>query len=419
LLVARCAYAHAYSLHCSFGKLIKLKIIIVAQRFPYPLDKGDRLTIYHLIKFLSERHQVTLITFKEPSHDPAWEAELQPYCEAIHTLPENRVRAYVNCAKGFFDDLPLQVHYSRDPAMTSLVNRVVEQTKPDLLYAHYIRMGHYVLPHSHIPRVLAMQLSMTLNYERLAKHAKTWIQRLLLSTEHKKLVKFEAEFARQFDQVMLISPRDLEAVNANPPLENVFFNPHGVDYDYFSPDSAIEKEKNSIVFTGNMNYRPNVDGAVYFCTEILPLIKAKIPTVQVYLVGTDPNAEVLALAEDPAVTVTGKVPDLRDYLRRAEVAIAPMRIVAGLLNKVLEALSMELAMVVTPQANEGIKAVDGEHLIISDSVQNFAEEVVNLLENPKRRHELGPAAREFIQTKWSWEAHLKELEHTFIELTES
>lgn len=402
-----------------FGKLIKLKILIIAQRFPYPLDRGDRLTIHHLVKFLSERHQVSLITFTARSHDPAWEAELQPYCERIETLPENLFRAYANCAMGLFDDVPLQVHYSHDPAMVSLVNRVVEETKPDLLYAHYIRMGRYVLPHTHIPRVLAMQLSMTLNYKRLAEHSKTWIQRQIHFTEYKKLVKFEADFARRFNQVMLISNRDLAAINANPPLENVFFNPHGVDYEYFSPDPNISKEKDSIVFTGNMRYRPNIDGAIYFCTEILPLIKERIPEVRVYLVGTDPTSEVLALASDPAVTVTGTVPDLRENLRKATVAIAPMRITAGLLNKVLEALSMELPMVVTPQANEGIDAIDGEHLVIAESAQDFAAEVVHLIENPARRVELGTAARAFIQNKWTWEAHLKELEQSFINIVES
>ncbi|MBX2846820.1 MAG: TIGR03087 family PEP-CTERM/XrtA system glycosyltransferase [Acidiferrobacterales bacterium] len=394
-----------------------MKITIVAQRFPYPLDKGDKLTIYHLIKFLSKRHQVTLVCFKERSHNPAWDAELQPYCERIETLPENAMRAYANCALGFFDSLPLQVHYSHDPAMTALVDRVVKETEPDLLYAHYIRMGRYVLPYTAIPRVLAMQLSMTLNYERLANNAKTWFHRLLFSTEHKKLMKFEAEFARQFDQVMLISQRDLAAVNASPPLENVFFNPHGVDFDYFAPDTTVPKEQNSLVFTGNMNYRPNVDGAVYFCTEVLPLIKKRIPTVRVYLVGADPTAEVQALADDPAVSVTGRVPDLRQYMRQSEIAIAPMRITAGLLNKVLEALSMELPMVVTPQANEGIDAENGKHLVIADTAQGFADETIKLLEDPARREQLGTAGRKFIQQKWSWDAHLEDLEQTFVDLT--
>ena len=394
-----------------------MKIIIVAQRFPYPLDKGDRLTVYHLIKFLSKRHEVTLITFKERDHNPIWDNELQPYCERIETLPESTLRAYANCALGFFDSVPLQIHYSHDPAMKSLVNRVVKETKPDLLYAHYIRTGHYILPFTTIPRVLAMQLSMTLNYQRLAENTKSWFHRMLSSREHKKLVRFEAQFARQFDQVMLISPKDLEAVNASPPLENVFFNPHGVDFDYFAPDPSVAKEKNSIVFTGNMNYQPNVDGAIYFHSEIFPLIKERIPTARLYIVGTDPTSDVQSLANDPAVTVTGRVPDLRQYMHQAEVAIAPMRIVAGLLNKVLEALAMELPMVVTPQANEGINASDAKHLVIADTPQRFADEVVKLLEDPARRMQLGSSAREFIKKEWSWDAHLENLEQSFIELT--
>jgi len=396
-----------------------MKITIVAQRFPYPLDRGDRLTIYHLIKHLSVRHEVSLVTFTEPYHEPAWNAELEPYCVKMETIPMRKWRCYANCITGVFSKLPLQVHYNFDPAMKVLVDQVIEETQPDLLYAHYIRMGQYVESHNKIPRVLAMQLSMTLNYERLAKNATTWVHKALYNIEHKKLLKFEADFARKFDQVMLISPRDLEAVAAQPPLTNVFFNPHGVDFDFFAPDPTVEKEANSLVFSGNMKYMPNIDAAVYFCAEILPLIRKHVPTVKVYILGTRPTAEVMELAKDPAIIVTGRVPDLREYMNRAEVAIVPMRIVAGLLNKVLEGLAMALPIVATPQANEGIKALDGTHIMIADTPEKFAMEVVQLLNDPARREQLGSAGREFIRQKWSWEAHLIELEQSFVDLAEN
>ena len=395
-----------------------MKITIVAQRFPYPLDRGDRLTIYHLIKHLSVRHEVSLITFTEPYHEPSWNDELAPYCARIATIPMRKWRCYANCMLGLFSKSPLQVHYNYDPAMAALVKQVVEQTEPDLLYAHYIRMGQYVEPYRHYPRVLAMQLSMTLNYERLAENAATWIHKAIYNIEHRKLRRFEADFARKFDQVMLISPRDLKAVAADPPLTNVFFNPHGVDFDYFAPDPAITKEANTLAFSGNMRYMPNVDAAVYFCKKILPLIREKVPSVKLYILGTRPTPEVVALANDPAVIVTGRVDDLREYMNRAEVAVVPMRIVAGLLNKVLEGLAMALPIVATPQANEGIKAVDGTHIVVADTPQQFAMQVVDLLKNPDRRNELGAAGREFIRQKWSWEAHLNELEQTFVELAE-
>lgn len=395
-----------------------MKIIIVAQRFPYPLDKGDRLTIYHLIKFLSKRHQITLITFKEKSHDPDWDKELTPYCERIENLPHRKWRGLFNCVKGLFDQIPLQIHYTYDPAMSVLIDRLIDEIQPDLLYAHYLRGGYYTESYKNIPRVLAMQLSMTLNYKRLAENSSNWLHKTLYSLEYKRLQKFEPALARRFDRVMLISRRDLAAVKANPPLDNVFFNPHGVDFDYFAPNRDIKKESNSLVFSGNMEYPPNIDGAVRFCKEVLPLIKEKIPDVRFYIVGTSPTPEVLALATDPSVTVTGRVPDLREYMLRAEVAIAPMRITAGLLNKVLEALSMGLPMVATPQANEGIEAGDGSQIIIADNDQIFAEQVIKLLRNPERRNEIGTAGRRFILDKWTWEAHLIDLEKMFVELVE-
>lgn len=397
-------------------KITPMKITIVAQRFPFPLDRGDRLTIYHLVKYLSVRHRVSLITFTEPYHDPAWEAELQPYCKRIETVPMKKWRCYANCITGAVSRLPLQLHYNYDPAMARLVDQVVKETEPDLLYAHYIRMGRYTEPYRQYPRVLAMQLSMTLNYQRLAKNAPTWFHKALYTIEYQKLRRFEAEFARRFDKVMLISPRDLEAMAAAPPLTNVFFNPHGVDFDYFAPNPQAASEPNSLIFSGNMKYMPNVDAATYFCKEILPLIRQQIPAVRLYIVGTRPVPEVVALGEDPAITVTGRVPDLRTYLNRAQVAIAPMRIVAGLLNKVLEGMSMGLPMVVTPQANEGIRATDGTHLLIADTPQRFADQVVDLLKDPARRRQMGTAAREFILNQWSWEGHLGELEQMFCDL---
>lgn len=395
-----------------------MNITIVAQRFPFPLDRGDRLTIYHLVKHLSQRHRVTLVTFTEPYHERAWEAELRPYCARIENLPMLRWRSYVNCITGAVSTLPLQLHYNYDPAMARLVDRVVQGSKPDLLYAHYIRMGRYTEKYRQYPRVLAMQLSMTLNYQRLAENATDWVHKMLYTIEYQKLRRFEANFARQFDKVMLISPRDLEAMAADPPLTNVFFNPHGVDFDHFKPDPTVAKEPNSLIFTGNMKYMPNVDAITYFCRQILPLVRQAIPDVRLSIVGTRPLPEVVALAEDPAITVTGRVPDLRDYLQRAQVAIAPMRTAAGLLNKVLEGMSMGLPMVVSPMANEGIRAAAGKEILIGETPQAFADHIVTLLRDPARRQEVGSAARDFILNQWSWTGYLQELEQMFCELVD-
>ena len=134
---------------------------------------------------------------------------------------------------------------------------------------------------------------------------------------------------RKFDKVLLISPNDLQAINAAPPLDNVFFSPHGVDYEYFAPDPMVKREPQTLIFTGNMKYMPNVDGAIYFCNEILPLIRQRLPDVKLNIVGTNPLPEVQALGADPRINVTGRVPDLRTFMNQATVSIAPMRYHGG------------------------------------------------------------------------------------------
>lgn len=393
-----------------------MKIVIVAPRFPFPLDKGDRLTIYHLLKYFSQRHQVSLVCFLEPEQDPAWVEKVQPFCERVEIVPLQKTRAYTNCLIGLPSRVPMQMQYYSDPRMHKVVQEMVRELQPDLLYAHTIRMGQYIQPFREYARVLAMQISMTLNYRRLAERASNPISKLFFGLEYGKVRNFEAEFARTFDKILLISKHDLAAIEQKRPLTNVFYSPHGVDFAYFSPDASAEKDPHSLIFTGNMSYAPNVDAALYFYKEILPLVREQIPAVQFRIVGADPAPEIQALQQDPAVEVTGRVPDLRTYMNRAQVAIDPLRIGAGLQNKVLEGMSMGLPMVITSIANEGIQANDGQNILIADTPQAFAEQTIALLQDAQRREQLGAAAREFIVENWSWEKHFGDLEEMFASL---
>ena len=393
-----------------------LDIVVVAPRFPFPLDRGDRLTVYNLLKFFSQRHKVSLVCFLEADQDPGWVSKLEPFCERVVTVPLSKTRVYANSLTGALGSVPLQVRYYADPAMTKAVNDLVATQKPDLLYAHTIRMGQYVEPFHNLPRVLAMQISMTLNYRRLAERAKNLLRKNLYTLEYRKLRAFEGRYARKFDKVLLISPHDLRAIERDAPQDNVFFSPHGVDYDFFAPDPAAKKVPNSLVFTGNMGYTPNVDAARFFYEQIFPSVREQVPDVTWTVVGTNPAPEVAALAADAAVTVTGRVPDLRDHLNRAQVAIDPLRVGAGLQNKVLEGMSTGLPMVITSVANEGIQAPHPDTLLIADEPNMFAQRVVELLQDADKRRRMGEAARAFIIEYWSWEKHFEDLETVLGEL---
>ena len=393
-----------------------LNIVVVAPRFPYPLDRGDRITIYNLLRFFSQRHTLSLLCFLEPDQDPDWVDKVKPFCTEVVTVPLSKPRAYANSLLGVADSTPLQVHYYRDPAMTEALDALVARQKPDLLYAHTIRMGQYTESFRDAARVLALQISMTLNYRRLAEQAASPLSKALYELEYRKLRSFEGPYAGKFDKVLLISPHDLKAIEHEPPVDKTFFSPHGVSYDHFMADPSVEKEPGSIIFSGNMGYAPNVDAARYFYEDIFPLIQKQIPNVQWTIVGTDPAPEVSKMADNPAVTVTGRVPDLRDYMNRAQVAIDPLRVGAGLQNKVLEGMSMGLPMVITSVANEGIQAVHGENILIADEPEAFARHVATLFEDVEQRSRLGAAARAFIVEQWSWEKHFEELEAMFTEL---
>lgn len=387
-----------------------MRLLVLAPRFPYPLDKGDRITVFNLLKYFSERHRVALVSFLEPGQRPEDRRHVESWVEAVYTVSLRGWEAYGNCLRGVLSGRPLQTWYYASGRMSRLVASAIAEFQPDLLYAHSIRMGEYFAHHDSRPKVLAMQIAMTLNYGRLARFSRHPFWKLLYAIEHRKVRRYEPKIAARYDRCLLISRVDVAAVSGSATSANVFINPHGVDFEFFQPDAMIRKEPGRMLFTGNMGYAPNADAVVYFSTEILPRVRREVPGVGLWVVGADPAPAVRRLARDPAIDVTGRVPDLRPYLNRAEVAIDPLRIGAGLQNKVLEAMAMGLPMVITSTANEGIGAVPDKHVLVADDAEAFAQAVVRLLRDEALRVRLGANARRFIVENWSWEKHFQDLE---------
>lgn len=394
-----------------------MRLLVTAPRFPWPLDKGDRLTVYKLVQHFSRAHSVALVCFLEPGQDPEWVRRLDGVVERLEVVRLRRAGAYGRTALGLASRRPLQVHYYRSPAMARRLRVVMDEFRPDLVYAHTIRMAEYLAGERPGPGILAMQISMALNYARLAGHTGNPLRWGAYRLEAGRARRYEPRIAARFDRCLLISETDAAALGSPRPA-NVLLNPHGVDFEYFTPAPGAESEEHRLVFTGNMAYPPNADAVQWFVAAILPLVRRAVPGVRLAVVGADPSSRVRALAADPAVEVTGRVPDLRPYLERAMVGIAPLRIGAGLQNKVLEGMSMGLAMVVTSIANEGIGAVPGEEVMVADDPAAFAAAVVRLLQDPGLRRALGDRARRAIEQHWSWEAHFADLERVMLSLVE-
>lgn len=392
-----------------------MKLLIITPRFPYPLDKGDRLTVYNLLKFFSKRHDIYFLSFLEPAQKGIDISVIKGFCKKYDIVKLKPICSYLNCLQSAFKVKPLQVSYYSTHSMQRKVNEYLEKFRPDLLYAHSIRMGSYI-EDSTQPKILAMQVSMSLQYKRQMNNERNPLKKVVYAYEYFVLRRFESEISRKFDYCLLVSKKDKDELESSGLSGRVFLNPHGVDFEYFRPHD-LPKEKNSLVFTGNMGFNANIDAALYFYNDILPMIKKEIPGVKLYIVGANPSKNLNKIAKDKSVVVTGRVPDLRPYIEKSQVAIDPLRIGAGLQNKILEGMSMELPMVVTEIANEGIGAVDGEHIFVASNSSDFASKVCMLLKNPSLRRRIGENARQFIEVNWSWKKHFSDLEHLMIEVT--
>jgi glycosyltransferase involved in cell wall biosynthesis len=256
------------------------------------------------------------------------------------------------------------------------------------------------------------------------------------------LADYERNVAENFDHSIFVTNSEVKIFkNKNPHIKNIIAIPNGVDLDYFSPNylhqgSTIDqgpstKELGSstidhglstmdhrpttidhrpvIVFTGAMDYYANVDGVVWFSKAILPLIKKEIPEIQFFIVGSNPTKEVLSLSSSNGVTVTGYVPDTREYLNRATVVVVPLRIARGIQNKILEAMAIGIPVVTTPQAFEGIEAKPGRDLILGEDVGKIAEGVIKIIKEVSLRRSLGDNARRVIEKNYCWTRNLEKL----------
>ena len=392
-----------------------MRMLIVAHRFPWPLHRGDTLTVYKMAEYFGARHEVDLLC--HASGEAAAHDRLRPLVRRLETVTFSRAAGALRVARALASPLPLQVAWCGSGPLRQRAAELVRDNDYDVVLAYYVRPAEALRRVQGPAKVIAMQLSMALQWDRAARQARWPWQRLVRGVEARRLRRYESQMFRAFDRCLLISKHDLAHVH-EPIPEKVVFNPHGVDVDRYAPDAAVAHEPRRIIFTGLMSFQPNVDAACHFAREILPRVLERVPEAQFMIVGHNPAPAVRSLAQHPAITVTGSVPDIAAYLRTARLAVDPLRIGAGLQNKVLEALSTGVPMVMSGLANEGIGAVHGEHGFVADDPQAFAEHVVNLLTDDGLRQRVSDAARQWICEQWTWEYHFQRLDEALAALVE-
>ncbi|MBT9138511.1 MAG: N-acetyl-alpha-D-glucosaminyl L-malate synthase [Syntrophomonadaceae bacterium] len=389
---------------------MKMKILFVTPRFPYPPLKGDQVVPYHRLRILSQRHEITLFSLYEKEDELAGLDNLKPFCKAIHTVRLPQWRSVMNVAlKGPFTSLPLQALYYWFNAFKKRIDELLAENSFDLIHAYMLRVAPYLSDVS-APKVLELIDSMQLNLERrvaMERIPKRW----LFQEELRRIVHYERNIGDYFDQMIVVSEKDRALI----PNKKVRVIPNGVDTELFKPQSKESKEP-AIVFSGNMGYFPNESAVIWFVEKCFRRIKKEIPDAKLVIAGNNPSSKIKKLGDNLSIFVTGFVESMVDELNKAQVAIAPMQSGSGMQFKILEAMSCNLPVVTTTLGLGDIKARPGEEICVADTAEDFAETVVTLIKSPEMADRIGRKAREFVMHNHSWENAASQVEEIYSRL---
>lgn len=381
-----------------------MKILVVLPRFPYPLEKGDKLRAYYQIKELSKHNEVYLFCVTHTKVLPEHIEQLKPFCRGIKVVHSPRLVNYKNVVRNYINTKSLQIGYWDSHKARRNYKKFERQVKPDVIYSQMVRTMPLV-SRSVVPKVMDFQDALSMNTERRMDTAHGF-WRYILHFEFKMLRSTEYNAFKIFDGLTIISENDSEAI---PHRKNgdIHVIPNGVDFDYFKP---MEHEKKyDIVFCGNMRYEPNVHASNYLVKRVMPLVWEEFPKATLLLAGAYPKHKVSQLAND-RVTVTGFVDDIRECYASARIFAAPMQTGSGLQNKLLEAMAMGLPCVTTSIANDSLQAIRDTEILVGDTAQEFATHIINLLRNDEQRNELAANGTVFVHKNYSWETAGEKLE---------
>ncbi|RED49865.1 TIGR03087 family PEP-CTERM/XrtA system glycosyltransferase [Aestuariispira insulae] len=391
------------------------QLLFLAQRLPFPPNKGDKIRSFNFLKRMAEDFDLHIGTFIDDPEDWNHVDGLRPYCKDLKVCGLNPKIGKLLSLRGLLTNEPLTLPYFRSSALQDWVDQLLEKERPETVFIFSSSMAQYVIDHPKCPkRVIADFVDIDSDKWRQYAEAETGLNKMIYAREARQLLRYERRASSASDAVTFVSDKEAALFRAlNPQNETKIHGvENGIDAEFFSPDAAMEtllpSEHPAVTMTGAMDYKPNVDGAVWFANEVLPEIRKAIPDLAFYIVGSSPAAQVQALTQIDGVTVTGRVEDVRPYIRDAAAIVAPIHIARGIQNKVLEGMAMAKTVITTPQAYEGIEARVGEEIIVTEGVGDFAQSVVTAVTG-SQDGTMGLKARSRVIQDYSWQSKYEKM----------
>ena len=389
-------------------------ILYLVHRLPYPPNKGDKVRSYNLLKHLARQHRVYLGTFIDDPDDEPHIATVRALCADVHVARLDPRFARILSLSSLLAGEALTLGYYRSSALRSWVNETCQRRHIDTAVIFSSAMAQYLEEQPRIPTIIDFVDVDSAKWTQYAPRHRwplSWLYRregvLLLDYERRMAARASRSFFATDKEVALFIQKAPECRVRVQTMGN------GVDADYFSADdtrsSPFRSDELPVVFTGAMDYLPNVDAATWFASDVLPGLLQRWPAARFYIVGRSPAAEVLALASD-RIVVTGTVDDVRPYLQHAATVVAPLRIARGIQNKILEAMAMSRPVIASADCAAAVNAVVGQELLTAASPEEYIAAISQVLEAPEAGTALGKAARQRVVERYTWEAHMKAID---------
>ncbi len=380
--------------------------MMILPRVPSPLDKGDKLRAYHMLRQMSERHELYLYCLSE-THVPFDIREhLLQFSKEFFVFHSGRLKSAISACSCLFNDIPFQAGYFYHQLFSTELKIAAERIKPDVIFFQLIRTALYAPEIEHPNKVIDYMDAFSAGYERMSNKS-VFPETFFYHIEAVRLKKFERKVFGYFKKHLIISEKDRQQLGGGM-LNEMAVIANGVDTAYFQPvDSTCRYD---LHFHGNMNYLPNVNCAEYLAKEVLPELKKRGISATLLISGAAPHKRVRKLADNDKIVITGWLDDVRTAYSASRIFIAPLQLGTGMQNKVMEAMAMGMPCILSGLAANALGLKHRQHALVGESVNEYCNYVAELLSNEHLRFSLGQNARNYAEENFVWHESIEKME---------
>jgi glycosyltransferase involved in cell wall biosynthesis len=376
------------------------KLVVFLSRFPFPLEKGDKLRAFYQIQSLAEKFDIYLICTSEKKVSSSDLEKLKPYCKEIHYFELKKSLIFLNLFNAIFNNKPFQVAYFSQNWIKKEVDFLLETIKPNHIYCQLIRSTEYVKNYHFCNKTLDIMDALSKGMERRSLKS-NFILKQLFKEEAQRLLKYERQILNYFENSLIISQQDKGFI-LYPKDKEIQVVPNGVSEDFLNCELHLEEEFD-LVFVGNLSYAPNIETSNYIIEKLYPAISKSIPTIKILLSGSSPSQKI-SRKHTNFITISGWVDDIRTSYLKSKIFIAPMLSGTGMQNKILEAMALGIPCVTSSLANNAILAKSNEDIIIADDLESICKAIIRLRNDLDFYKRISENGKKFIKANYTWQA---------------